>query len=379
MGARERWIALMLVVGTIGVCLLGMEGAFRLIDKPAPIISGWRGTQAPLNELGWRGRKIDYAADDFVVVLLGDSQVECKICPPDETMDALLERALRPHIPKARVISLGAAGFSTDQEYLALREYFMRYRADLVITWVTVYNDIIGNMSRSAGGGYHRFHPKPSFWLENGVLRGPTEETDDVVFAGKLRILWHRAFEDFEREWARHLPPPDAGTSEPPTGMDRVVRTGEAVEEQRSTWSILQTPRPPRITHGIALTRALLDRMRALTQEKGAAFAVMMEDSLSPHSAAQAQRLGWEIFLPGRTAVDHNWHWIVAESAAYAATVREVAAGFEFLHVPVRTENPRISPVDNHFLMPANRQIMNDLADMVAQRPGLFARVGAAR
>ena len=28
MGARERWIALMLVVGTIGVCLLGMEGAF---------------------------------------------------------------------------------------------------------------------------------------------------------------------------------------------------------------------------------------------------------------------------------------------------------------------------------------------------------------
>lgn len=379
MKARERWIALIVVVGALGLCALAMEGAFRLIDKPAAIISGWRGTQAPLNEFGWRGRPITYAPDDFVVVLVGDSQVECKICPADETMDVILERALRRHIPKVRVVTLGAAGHGTDQEFLALREYFARYRADLVIAWVTIYNDIVNNLTRSAGGGYHRFHPKPSFWLENGELRGPTEEIDAAVFTGKLRILWHRAFEDFERGWAARLPPPDHGTAQPPTSMDRVIRTVEAVEEQRSTWSILQTPRPARISHGIALTRALLDRMRTLSESKNATFAVMIEDSLSPASAEQALRLGWEMFAPGKAAVVHDNHWIVADADTYHATVQDVTAGFEFLSVPVRTANARISPVDNHFLMPANRQVMGDLADMLAERPQLIARGQSAR
>ncbi len=374
---RERWIGLVLVVGVILLSLLGMEGAFRLLDKPAAINSGWRATQTPIkllpvHELGWRGRPIRYQPDDFVVVLLGDSQVECRVCPADETMDLILERALQQFMPKVRVISLGAAGYGTDQEYLALQEYFSRYRADLIVTWVTIYNDIINNITRSAGGGYHRFHPKPTFWLENAALRGPTEAIDGAVFTGKLRVLWHRAFEDFEQQWAYRLPPPTRGMEEPPSGMDRVVHTAERLDEQRSIWSILQTPRPARMQYGIALTRALLERMRALAQEKDAGFAVMMEDSQAPASAQQAQRLGLEVFLPGKTAVVQAGQWFMADSAVYAATVQEVAAGFPFLHVPIRMENPRISPVDNHFVMPVNRQVMADLAAMLAAQPALI-------
>ena len=159
---------------------------------------------------------------------------------------------------------------------------------------------------------------------------------------------------------------------EPPSGMDRVVHTAERLDEQRSIWSILQTPRPARMQYGIALTRALLERMRALAQEKGAGFAVMMEDSQAPASAQQAQRLGLEVFLPGKTAVVQAGEWFMADSAVYAATVQEVAAGFPFLHVPIRTENPRISPVDNHFVMPVNRQVMADLAAMLAAQPALI-------
>lgn len=355
------------VIGTIGLCLLAMEGAFRLIGKPAPIISGWRGTQPPLNELGWRGRPISYAPDDFVVVLLGDSQVECKVCPANETMDVILEQALRRHIPKARVVSLGAAGFSTDQEYLALREYFSRYRADLVVHWVTIYNDIVGTLSRSAGGGYHRFHPKPTFWLDGATLRGPTEETDAAVFTGKLRILWHRAFEDFQADWNRFLPPPGGLRAGEPEDMDRVVRTNEAIGEQRSLWTIAQTPRPARMEYGIRITRALFERMRDLARERGAHFVLMMEDNFTPPAVAQARRLGWDIFIPGKTAVvDDGFNWIMADDAQFQANLREVTAGFATLLVPIHTENPRISAFDNHFAMPANRQVMGDLARMLA-------------
>lgn len=371
---REFWIGLAVSLGAVALCVLSLELAMRLIDKPAPIISGWRGNPPPLNQLGWRGRPIDYAPDDFVVVLVGDSQVECRACPPDETLDLVLERALRRHIPNARVVTLGASGHGTDQEYLALREYLDRYRADLVIAWLTIGNDIINNLARSAGGGYHRFHPKPTFWMEGDQLRGPTETIDAPVVTGKLRILWHRAFEDFETDWARRIPASDPGSSKPPESFDRVVRTFESVEEQRSLWSILQTPRPARIDYGIRLTRALLLRMKELAESKGAAFVVMREDNFTPEAVRQAARFGLEMYLPGKTAVEHNGHWILAEEATYHATVRDTTEGLQVIAVPIRVENPRISPQDHHYIMAGNRQMMADLAAMLMERPNLIGR-----
>lgn len=376
---REWLLGLVVSVVTVLLGVLAMEVAFRIIDKPAPIISGWRGKDAPLNELGWRGRPIKYAPDDFVVVLVGDSQVECQICPPDETMDVILERALRVHNPKARVVTLGAAGHGTDQEYLALQEYMARYRADLVISWVTIYNDIVDNLARSAGGGYHRFHPKPSFWLEGDTLRGPTELIDAPVYTGKLRILWQRAFEDFQTEWNSRLPPQGGAREGAPTGMDRVVQTREAIEEQRSLWTILETPRPARMEYGIRLTRALLGRMRDLSAEHHARFVLMLEDNFSPASVEQARKIGWDMFLPGKTAViGDGFRWILADDAQFQANLRDVTAGFPTLLVPIRTENPRISAFNNHFVMPANRQVMGDLAEMLAAQ-GLLARPADAK
>ena len=376
---KEFWIGLALALGSAALCILGLEAVMRIIDKPAPIISGWRGNPLPLNQLGWRGRPIDYAAEDFVVVLVGDSQVECRACPPDETMDLVLERALRQHIPRARVVTLGASGFGTDQEYLALQEYFTRYRADLVITWLTIGNDIVDNLTRSAGGGYHRFHPKPSFWLEGDVLRGPTELIDAPVYTGKLRILWQRAFEDFETDWAARMPPPDPGLDHPPPAFDRVARTFEAIEDQRSLWSILQTPRPAKMEYGIRLTRALLGRMKELAESKNAAFVVVREDNFTPTAVSQAARIGLEMYLPGKTAVEHNGRWILAEEATYHSTVRDVTAGLDVLVMPIRVENPRISPLDHHYIMAGNRQMMDDLAAMLIAKPNLTGRAQTVR
>ncbi len=373
--AKREWlIGSAMSVVTVLLCVLAMEIAFRVIDKPAAIISGWRGSLAPLNEFGWRGRPIKFAPDDFVVVLVGDSQVECQACPPDETMDVILERALQAYIPKVRGVTLGAAGHGTDQEYLALQEYLARYRADLVITWVTIYNDIIDNISRSAGGGYHRFHPKPSFWLEGDTLHGPTELIDAPVYTGKLRILFQRAFEDFETDWSRTLPPPGGTREGAPTGMDRVVQTRDLVGEQRSLWTISETPRQPREEYGIRLTRALLGRMRDLAGEHKAGFVLMLEDNFSPASVDQARRIGFDMFLPGKTAVvTEGFRWILADDAQAKATLRDVTAGFPTILVPIRTEDPRISAFNNHFVMPANRQVMGDLAQMLAER-GVLAR-----
>ena len=80
-----------LVLVSICVALIVVEAALRVFNIPEPLISGWR-TPAefpPINQLGWHGQKIAYEPDDFVVVLVGDSNVECRNCPAEETTDVI--------------------------------------------------------------------------------------------------------------------------------------------------------------------------------------------------------------------------------------------------------------------------------------------------
>ena len=57
-------------------CVLLAELVLQVLDKPSPNVSGWRftGRDSEKNQLGFRGQPIRYTTDDFVIVLLGDSQ-----------------------------------------------------------------------------------------------------------------------------------------------------------------------------------------------------------------------------------------------------------------------------------------------------------------
>ena len=97
----------------------------QLAYLPPRLVSGWKAFAAPAerNQLGFRGQRIDYATEDYVVVLLGDSQVEAMGLP----FQSMPERALEAHLQipnrRTRVFSIGAGAYGTDQEYLAIEQY----------------------------------------------------------------------------------------------------------------------------------------------------------------------------------------------------------------------------------------------------------------
>ena len=361
-----------LVLVSICVALIVVEAALRVFNIPEPLISGWR-TPAefpPINQLGWRGQKTAYKQDDFVVVLVGDSNVECRICPAEETTDVILQRALRGVHPKARDVALGSAGFGTDQEYLALQEYFSRHRADLVLHWLTINNDIWNNTFRTHGVTGKRARPKPTFWLEGGQLRGPTEDIEtriDPAYTSRIVGLLDRVWHNPETAWATRLPPAGPGGTEPPQGTDATHRDSELLETQQAHWSVWMRPRTARVSYGIDLTRALLDRMRDLATRNKAHFALFHVDQLGPGAARDPVRAGNPRETRGTVAVGHRGHWYLADVAQLQATVADVARGFIFLSVPITLEHSRVSARDGHLNLNGNRQVLGDLARQVQQ------------
>ena len=156
----------------LGIPVLVVEGLLRVLNLASPVVSGVRAAQQEryrlqCNQLGSRGVPIQYSAGDYVVLLIGDSQVEAAAC----SYYWLPERRLEHHLSATRpvrVFSLGAGGWGQDQQLLALREYYQRFRADLVIAWQTPDNDLWNNTFPSMDPDGHQ--PKPTYWLENNTL-----------------------------------------------------------------------------------------------------------------------------------------------------------------------------------------------------------------
>jgi hypothetical protein len=147
-----------------------------------PLNSGWGWNDSPRrnlssfpedipNQFGVRGQKIVYNKDDFIIVLLGDSQVESATSSPKKMPEILLENSLNNlSNNNVKVFSLAASGWGQDQQFLALEKYFNKYRADLVLLWATPKNDFWENafpdrcVRKTAG------HLKPTFRLINNNL-----------------------------------------------------------------------------------------------------------------------------------------------------------------------------------------------------------------
>ncbi len=151
----------------------------QIFYNPTPVYAGWNslsglGGVSPneVNQLHFRGQKIEYEDDDFVIVMLGDSQVEAQACAYGWMPERRLQHFLNvEHGKNVKVFTLGASGYGQDQQLLALRGYLKDYRADLVILWQSPVNDVWNNMFPTnwpANGVL-----KPTYWLENGELQGP--------------------------------------------------------------------------------------------------------------------------------------------------------------------------------------------------------------
>jgi hypothetical protein len=359
-----------LVMVLLGIAALEM--AMRYKNWPRPIPSGWRVSEAggPINQFGWRGQPPRRRrTTDFVVVITGGGAVECRVCPNDETLDLMLERALRDHNPDIRVVTLGSSGYAQDQEFLALHEYFTYEHAELVINWASIADDVPANMFRAGHPWPGRPVLKPSFALYGTELRGPTEGIGDPIYRSKLSALLGPWFVDVDRNWTTLMPKPDPGSVSPPSGAETQMHVDEPLEQQRGAWSIWLTPRPARVQYGIELTRALLNKSRSLSMLRGARFAVLLTPAPADRAPAPASMAAPDGAAAAPIALEHNGHWFLADPATRDAAIAEVTDGMDVITLP---EEPRNDSPE------AARRMMARLADTLNQRGLLMTKVAAS-
>lgn len=161
-------------------------GRLQKIQVNSKIISGWGWDLSPMNylqdksnyneknQLELRGRAIEFDEEDFVVVLVGDSQVEAPGINFFEMPEVLLEKALTQQMQKkVKVFSLASSGWGQDQQLLNLEQYFLHYRADLVLVWITPANDLWENTMPNRSVTLEGSKIKPTFLLKDYELKGP--------------------------------------------------------------------------------------------------------------------------------------------------------------------------------------------------------------
>jgi hypothetical protein len=346
-------------IAMVLLALCAIEMGMRYLDRPRSVISGWTTTAVtgPFNAFGYRGQPTKaLRPSDFIVVLTGASGVECLACPPDETLDLMLERALRQYNPDVRVVTLGSGGYGQDQEYLALHQFLDSRHADLVIDWASFADDVPTNTFRLGQPRPGQFLPKPTFAFRGNDSAGPTEGIGRQVYKTRLSTLLRPMFISLDRNWTTLLPKADPGATMAPPSAEIQSHVDVDLEGQRTAWSIWLTPRPLRVKYGMALTRALLRHMQELSRLRGARFEILLTPAQGgPRSDAPM-------------ALVHNGHWFLADPAARDAAITEITAGFDTITLP-EDASPAAAPE-------AERQTMARLAEVLNQR-GLLTEVPA--
>jgi hypothetical protein len=370
-----------LVLASSALMLAAVEVALRLLEKPAwdtEIRAGWKyqGTDGYVNELGYRGQPIRYSDRDVVVVLLGDSQAESRACPSDMMPERLLEQHLSRRDPRFRVFTLGSEGYGNDQEYLALKEYFGKYRADAVVLWETFANDVWNNVFPTHWPGDGVI--KPTYWLDHGTLKGPNYQLGEVIrrpARTKIGVLLHRWLhpqKGLDRTWEDYLPRPyeplthyegkhvtDWDPSDPNNKNPHLPF--ENLKNEKTHFSVDLYPRSERMQYGLDLTRKLLGRISDLAGEHQSRFFIF--ETLSPDERKM---------LMNKEADDVIVH--KRNELFYRTSFRQTAAnlayandGFTAFSIPLLLNTWKVSDTDRHLNCRANDQVMRDLAGKIVE------------
>lgn len=294
------------------VILLGLaEAGLHLLNYPASPLIGWKWDRSPyraeinkddrqVNQLGLRGREIVYGKDDFVVVLLGDSQVEAGTQPANLIPEIVLETALKNKLPaqNIKVVSIAAAGWGQDQQLVALQHYFKRFRADLVLHWPTPVNDYWENTFLDRSITKQAGPLKPSFQLVDGKLEAVLPQRFDSKLGNLWKLARGRSGGDkqytleqaYKDSWQKQLPTSNNQTtsaSQCPSNevlekdlLESYMQgsraytlvTDEDLENGRSHFSPFLKNMSARDSGSVALTHALINEIAALSHMNEAKF-----------------------------------------------------------------------------------------------------------
>lgn len=363
---REIATNSILSAGSALFALLAAELVLNLAGYPRPSPSGWY-SQVPANEqnqLGYRGHRIEYSDDDFVVLLLGDSFVEAAYLPMENMPERQLEKYLHRVGPgdtarNIKVFTAGAGGYGQDQEYLALQAYLRRFRADLVILWITPRNDIWNNLFPTHWAERDG-HPKPTFWLEQGELRGPTSAiAEDLNFPKLFTLFRNLRYYSRDGEWEQRLPPAYQPMFEykgefslkwqklwdqdsEKEGMRR-----ENLVTEKSHLAMMLTPRSPRMQYGLDLANALINKMAELVRANNAEFVIFQPTQVLPSTDI--------VYLL-------NGRYYRCTEQQYRENIRDMIRGHKFLPVPLKVPGWVVGEENEHLSAAASDQEMHDLA-----------------
>jgi hypothetical protein len=350
------------------------EGLLRLLWHPAVAVSGWRCSasvpEEEKNQLGFRGHPMGIGDSTTVVLLLGDSQVEATHLPwarmPERMLEEYLEDILGRDIA---VASVAAPGYGQDQELLALEYYFESYPADLVALWETPTNDLWNNTfpTHWPANGW----AKPTFWLENGSLRGPSEEMGDPLSDQPLRLPALLAglggSPDRDGEWEERLPAAyrPAISADGPVGSewqhrwdtDLGMMRSENLSTEKSHLAIYLTPRSERMQYSIDLTRELLLRIDSVASANGARLFLFA--AAGPPDTTAAVDLATYVL---------NGFYYTVSALQYEENVASFNKGMDFVEIPVAVEDWRVSPTDSHLNEAATDSMMREVALLIASR-----------
>lgn len=359
-------ISLALVSGVLALCLgeLLLQGFY----KPPEIVSGWRfrGSSLEKNQLGFRGKPIEYDDDDIVIVLLGDSQVEAMAC----AYEWMPERRLQYHLnttaevagKATKVFTLGSSGYGQDQQLLVLQEYYQTYSADLVILWQTPTNDVWNNMFPThwpANGT-----PKPTFWLEDDELQGPNEvmgqhKISNIQFINLWQ--WGLARRNRDQQWEKYLPQAYI----PMTEYGGIVQKdwqerwdanvglmrNEGLANEKSNLALSLTPRSKRTEYGLKLSRRLLQKIEQLVTSHNGQFILFRTTG----SASKRRSPDEKVYVL-------NGKYYRTSIKQFEANIRYMNQGFQDILIPITTNNPFVGPEDKHLNEHAVDLVMRNLA-----------------
>jgi hypothetical protein len=352
----------------------------QVIKFPASPVSGWLNCKnknpGQCNSMGFRGREIAYLPDDFVVILLGDSEVYQINLPFEQLPEYYLEHFLRKYRDNVKVISIADMGYGQDQQYLALKRYFRRHRADLVLLMYTARNDIDNNIFPVEGGNKTI---KPTFWLENDELRGPTERWLDTVGPRiKLLLLWKsyigKTMGELRLEkWKNDYLPPSYQPfinyqgeidyflqEELNRDPDNVLK---AIENERISFNNQLTPTSEMRKYGINLSRKLFSEINKLVEAQHGHFIIFKEER------------PWELKENDREKVFVlNDKYYKISMKQYKDNLKNLFEGFEVYRIPLNADNYTARKGDAHLNLSAITLLMKDLSRIISKKEYFYKK-----
>jgi hypothetical protein len=305
---------LLLSLVTIAVVLGIAEVALHFADFPATPKHGWKWDESPyrgpmnqhdqhMNQLGLRGQNIAYTDDDFVVLLVGDSQTEAGTQVFEDIPEGILEKAIKQQSgrDKVKVFSIASAGWGQDQQLLWLTKYFEKFRANAVVVWTTPVNDYWENTFIDRSITLEAGKLKPTYTFDGDKLKAVIPAS----FEWKLRTLLGVALSPQDKDkkssieqvhlnqWIAKLPSttrvatvPESCPKNEVIEQDVIeayrkgaraytIVTEEDVEGGRNHFSPYLKHLSPREDYSIAITHRLFQEIAKVSQQHGASFNIL--------------------------------------------------------------------------------------------------------